>query len=94
MHFNTTNQQGLDLIKSNRNAISQKQTIVNYFKKNPNKELTPEQVHIILFSNKGIPLTSVRRAITTATKSNLLIKTNTQKKGLYGVLNYCWKLSQ
>jgi len=41
-----------------------------------------------------VPITSIRRAISTLTKRGLLIKTDHKVKGQYGRLNYTWMLNK
>ena len=40
------------------------------------------------------PITSIRRAMSNLTSSNVLIKTDTQVKGDYGKLNYKWQYNK
>ena len=42
------------------------------------------------FKDKNVPITSIRRAITNLESEGLLHKTDIQKPGVYGKLNYCW----
>ena len=90
MYYNTTNEQGEDLRELMNKAMTQQKRIVELFKANKGKELTPPEVLNELFSS-STPLSSIRRAITDATNEGELIQTSSKKKGLYGVNNYCWK---
>jgi hypothetical protein len=89
--FNTTHESGTNLSLFIRKANEQNTLILNFFKANPDKIFSPEQVYAAL-ATLETPLTSYRRAITTLTDKGLLEKTNTKIKGSYGRSNYCWKL--
>ena len=90
MYYNTTNEQGEDLRELMNKAMTQQDRIVDFFKANQGKELTPPEVLNELFP-VDTPLTSIRRAITSATNQGYLMQTGSKKKGLYGRFNYCWK---
>jgi len=90
MYYNTTNEQGEDLRELMNKAINQQDRIVDFFKSNKGKELTPPEVLREIF-NINTPLTSVRRAITNATNQGFLVQTGNKKQGSYGRSNYCWK---
>ena len=90
MYYNTTNEQGEDLREAQNKAMYQQDRIVDFFKVNPTLELTPAEVPNALFTSQT-PLTSARRAITSATNQFMLVQTGKKKKGSYGRLNWCWK---
>jgi len=91
MYYNTTNISGEQLKQDLRNASKQEVIIFRYFKLN--REASPSQV----FDKRmeiglgDIPLTSIRRAITTLAKNNELIKTSSQVTGMYGKPEYIWR---
>ncbi len=87
--FNTNNTPEDEMQGEIKNAISQQDKILNFFKINKDKKYTPQEILEILFKNT--PITSVRRAITNLTTEGLLIKTEVTRKGIYGKNNYCWK---
>lgn len=89
-YYNTTLLMGEDLLKEIANAKGQNEKILLFFKNHPINYYTPAQICEKVFSN-SIPVTSVRRAITNLTDEGILIKTDKQKPGNYGKLNYCWK---
>jgi hypothetical protein len=89
--FNTTNERGKKLVKNVLKAQAQDEIILSYFKKKKALPLSPTQVWNALFTI-NTPITSVRRAINTLTKRNLLVKTNIKRIGNYGREEYCWKL--
>ena len=92
-YFNTNKEAGGDLDKSISKANKQDLIIFEYFKSHPDEELTPFEVH-----NRtglvGVPLTSIRRAMSNLTEDGKLIKTDSQKLGKYGKKNFCWKLNK
>ncbi len=94
MFHNTINQSGDQLVKSKRDANRQQDLIHDYFKANPDKQLTPFEVLDLVFSDSITPITSVRRAMTNLTAEKHLIQTTTMKLGPYGKANYCWKLNK
>jgi hypothetical protein len=46
----------------------------------------------IEYYGRKIPLTSVRRAISTLTREGVLKKTDKQRTGYYGKREYMWRL--
>lgn len=73
-------------------ALTQTEMILRFFEANPNQEFTPCEV----WQSVGyatILLNSVRRSVTNLTKAGDLIKTGNRKAGIYGELNYTWKLN-
>lgn len=89
---NTNDETGVTIENSEVKAQKQENIVFDYFKERPEQILTPSDVLIGAF-NKKTPLTSVRRAITNLTNKGYLVKTDTQKMGIYGKLTYCWKLN-
>ncbi len=90
MYYNTTNEQGEDLRELMSKAMTQQDRIIELFKANKGTELTPPEVLNEVFT-LDTPLTSIRRAITTATNQGFLVQTGNKKMGSYGRSNYCWK---
>jgi len=91
MYFNTLNEQGEDLRESRNKAIFQQDRVVDFLKANPRSDFTPSQVHKLLFDT-NTPLTSVRRAMTTATSLGFIVQTGNKREGIYGKANFCWKI--
>lgn len=54
--------------------------------------LSPADVYFAL--DKVYPMTSIRRGVTNLTNKGKLVKTKTQRMGMYGTMNYCWKLNK
>lgn len=93
MYYNTTNLVSMKLKEAILNAETQNEKIKVFFQSKPNELFTPCEVLKCVFDNK-IPITSVRRSMTNLTNSHVLEKTNAQKIGIYGKVNYCWKLKK
>lgn len=93
-YHNTTNQTGQTLEVYEGKAGSQTSIILNWFKRNPEVEKTPSEIHRILFS-VHTPLTSVRRSMSNLSKEGCqnLIKCDTMRQGMFGRLEHCWKLN-
>lgn len=91
--FNTINITGKELKEAQLGVKSQNELILDLFKNNPNKEYTPFEVHSALFGSDQVPVTSVRRAMTTLEKNGDIVKTDKKKMEIYGKPNYCWKLN-
>ena len=91
--FNTISFSGDDLKKENAKAAKQEDLILSLFKANPNKKLSPSQVHTILGKKYQIypPITSVRRALTNLTGRLELIKTDEMVPGVYHLPEHTWK---
>lgn len=93
---NTNDETGQTLENSEIKAAKQESIVYDYFKERPEQILTPSDVLIGAFNQKAYhitPLTSVRRAMTNLTNKGYLVKTDTQRMGIYGKLTYCWKLA-
>ena len=59
----------------------------------PDKKYTPSQIAVELYKElSGVPLTSIRRAITNLTFPGSLVKTNVKTTGPYGRPEYYWRL--
>jgi len=93
--FNTINFSGDDLKKENAKSAKQEDLILALFKANPDKKLSPSQVHTVLGKKYQIypPITSIRRALTNLTSRLELIKTDETVPGLYHLPEHTWKLA-
>jgi len=100
-NFNTTHVQPFyntiyldndQLTKANAEAMKQEEFITAIFKSNPNKPISPSQIHKVYGKDfsKNVPLTSIRRAITNLTEKNILRKTGIMVDGIYGKPEHCW----
>ena len=92
-YYNTTNLQGVELIKADFLAVAQERMILEFYKLKIDANYTPFEVWHLLFSKKT-PITSIRRAITDLTEKDYLVKTGIQRKGDYGKLCYAWRLKE
>ena len=91
--FNTINFSGKELEKANAKAAKQEDLILALFKANPDKKLSPSQVHTIFGRKYQLypPITSIRRAMTNLTGRLELIKTDEMIPGLYQLPEHTWK---
>ena len=89
--YNTTKESGADLKKSKEKTFSQSEKILNFFEDNKGKSFTPFDVLKNVFG-ENTPITSIRRSMTDLERLGRLKKTKEQRVGLYGKMNYCWKL--
>jgi hypothetical protein len=67
----------------------QNMTVLKFFMSNPSRSFTPFEV--LEHTGLSVPITSIRRAITTLTQSGYLIRTNELREGQYGMSNHCWR---
>lgn len=89
-YFNTNNLSGKELKSRNKKAETQDNIILNFFKGNPTKRFTPEEVLKETLLNA--PLTSIRRSITNLTNKGSLVKTDIKVNGSYGAPVHKWEL--
>ena len=92
-YHNTTDLEGKALETATKKAKSQEEAIFEIFKNNPWQTFTPFQIQARM-ANKFVPITSVRRAISNLTRKDKIVKTDIQRKGEYGAVNYTWQLRQ
>ena len=96
-YYNTNNEQGVLLFKSNKKAKSQEEDILKIFKSNPDTEFSPEDIWFRLGFSKVL-LTSVRRALSNLSNAKkwycAIYKTDNMKAGNYGKNVHTWKLSR
>lgn len=90
-HYNTTAESGAVLVDFERKAQSQDDLILDFYRRNYHRPMSPSQVHDWL-GLRGVPITSIRRAISNLTARGLLEKTQTKVSGKYGRPEYCWQL--
>lgn len=94
-HYHNTNKEaGQEHQQSVTKASKQEEIILAYFKLHPAEELTPFEVQEAV-ALTGVPITSIRRAMSNLTFKDKLIKTKNQKDGIYkNKKNFCWKLNK
>lgn len=91
-YHNTNALAGETLATAKQDAKVMQTRILETFKKYPDREFTPCQIHTII-DDYATLLTSVRRSITNLTGSGKLIKTSNIKPGIYGRPCFTWKLN-
>ena len=72
-------------------TVSQEDEIIGIFNMQPGCHLAP---HNLIFWFKGVPLTSIRRALTTLGKRGKLIKTDRMVEGNYGKMVHTWRIKE
>lgn len=92
-YFNTTRLKGNELNDSVKKATYQNDIIHDFYKSNRNTAHSPSEVWKLCF-DETTPITSVRRSITSLTKSGILLKTEIQDTGIYGKPEYKWRLNK
>ena len=92
-YYNTTNEKGSDLRRNISKANYQNTRVIEFFQ-SPSSDggYSPSQVMHLALPNA--PITSVRRAMSNLTKEGHLTKTKDKRYGIYGRLEYIWKLSE
>ena len=90
--YNTIELNGSDLDRAKKRADTQESKVLAFFNLRPAYLYTPFEVQEKVMP--GVPITSVRRAITNLEKAGHLRKTKVRGVGKYGVPNYCWQLAQ
>tara|TARA_Y100000310_G_scaffold158698_1_gene158128 strand:+ start:32 stop:361 length:330 start_codon:yes stop_codon:yes gene_type:complete len=90
-YYNTLNENAEDSKTSKIKAKKQKDQILAIYK-HTLRPMTPAEIwEGYGYKNRNVPLTSIRRAITNLEAEGLLNKTDIQKPGVYGKMNYCWE---
>ena len=88
-YYNTTNESE-DFVKQQEvKNITQEEKIYTIFQKY--KKLSASDVYT-LYKDTNTPLTSIRRAVTTLYKAQIIFKTKEKKNGLYGRPEYIYSL--
>ena len=94
-YYNTTKETSEELAVSKAKAYSQEGFIIDIFLNRELINMTPSDVwHIYCEEIKNVPLTSIRRAITSLTDRKYLIKTDIMRQGIYGKPEHCWRLAR
>ena len=89
--YNTIEEKGLELKKSEEKTKSQGERITEWFQNNPGGH-TPFEVWHRCF-DCSVPITSVRRALTDLTNDKVLKKSEVMKMADYGKDNHLWYLA-
>ena len=94
-YFNTTKETGKQLFQSKVKSHSQEEAIMDIFLNRGLINMAPSNVWSIYCAEfKDVPLTSIRRAITSLTNRYKLVKTDEMRIGIYGKLEHCWRLAR
>ena len=94
-YYNTTKETPKELAISKVKAYTQEESIMDIFFDRELIKMTPSDIwHIYCEEFKNIPLTSIRRAITSLTNRQQLVKTDIMREGIYGKPEHCWRLSK
>ena len=94
MYYNTNNETGLDLQESWYSNANQDELVLRLFQIHPNETFTPDEIEgMCNRCDRGWPITSIRRAISTLTKYGNLTKTSELREGKYGKKTHTWKFS-
>lgn len=92
-YFNTTDVHGSELIDFCNKAHGQAARILAFFEQSPRLGYTPSVVRRLVFAD-SVPITSVRRAMTTLTNAGELKKTDRQRQGPYDHPEHVWQLAE
>jgi hypothetical protein len=90
-YYNTTSVRDPDLNEYRKKADKQDTRILEYFQHHPFAHLAPSQIHQRVFG-MTVPITSVRRAMSTLTGKGLLRRTDIKIKGPFGRPECLWSL--
>lgn len=89
-YYNTNNETGSTLDRSERTAARQEEVVLKYFEDNPGEKFAAHEIHQEVLQH--VLLTSVRRAITNLCNGGLIDKTDYMVMGPYGKNVATWKL--
>ena len=91
MYYNTNKEKGETLKQSRKKTDSQEAAILQFITDSSQRHFSPTLIWTVLHS-RGIPLTSVRRALTNLTNEGYLVKTDFMVDGWYGKKEHTWRL--
>lgn len=89
--YNTTGESGAQLEQYRGKAGAQELEVWRWFKDRPGKHFSPWEVQAACLP--GVPITSVRRAITNLQQKGKLEKTPFKKSGPYHRPSLTWRLA-
>lgn len=94
-YYNTNNESGINLQKSESKALTQEDIILAYFEKHPNEMFPAHRILASCFFD-STPLTSVRRAITNLESDGKieLMPNEYMVPGLFGKQVHVWRYIQ
>ena len=90
--FPTTKLTEAELKERKIRAGTQNAQILQIFREHPGQLFTPFEIRSIWFKRgyRDVPITSIRRSITTLTDLGYIVKTQEMRKGEYGENNHTW----
>lgn len=78
-------------------AYTQEQIILQFFQQRKDRDFTPCEVFETMLAigtiDRRTPITSIRRAMSNLTQTQRLVKTQNKRTGIYGMVNFTWKLN-
>lgn len=100
-YHNSNSETAATLKRSNDQALTQDESVLNYFLRYDNLGATPERVlrHFKIMEKlserkwHNTPITSVRRSFSNLKRKGLIRKTDVMIKGDYGKMVHIWKLN-
>ena len=94
-YYNTNKESGEQLAQSKAKAYTQEEIIMDLFFDRSVIHMTPSDIwHIYCQEFKDVPLTSIRRALTSLTNRKQLVKSDLTRMGIYGKMEQCWRLAK
>lgn len=93
-YHNTVPESGETLQVYKDKAATQDKRVLDFFKSNSRAMLSPSEILYLVFEGEGVPLTSVRRAISNLDKKGLIFRTKLTIEGQYGRQEGTWMYKQ
>ena len=90
MHYNTVPDRGENLKRYRSIAKNQRDRILEFMKRSPDREFTPFEIMRLVMP--ATPITSVRRAMTDLESDGEIFKTGNKSIGDHGRTNNTWKV--
>jgi len=100
-YHNSNNETGTTLKRSNDKALTQDESVINYFLRYDNLGATPERVlrHFKIMEKlserrwHNTPIVSIRRSFSNLKRKGLIRKTDVKITGDYGKMIHIWRLN-
>lgn len=93
--YNTINLHGRELSEAQQKALTQEQRILRFAIRfhGQDSSFAPSAIQASVFEGEGVPITSVRRAMTDLTARGDLVKSCATIMGTYGRPEHLWCVS-
>ena len=95
--YNTNNMVGQELTEMSHSAKAQETAVIKFFTDRVADKAGASTIWNVLKITKridqAVPLTSIRRAVSTLTKQGKLVKTDDMSVGVYGKREYMYSLN-